>query len=71
MNIAYSKAGYSRGEPFPIHREEPTLISKMLNFHLKELRYSVSELAKLLLMREDELRQTYLPRKRLELVVSR
>jgi Zn-dependent peptidase ImmA (M78 family)/DNA-binding XRE family transcriptional regulator len=71
FNIQYNKAGYSRGEPFLIQREEPTSISSMINFHMRELKYTVTDLARLLLMEEEEFRATYLPRRRLELVVSR
>lgn len=71
FHVAYSKAGYSRGEPFPLEREAPTLLPRMVEFHLQELRYSVAELAKLLLAEEDDIRRAYLPRPRLELVVSR
>jgi Zn-dependent peptidase ImmA (M78 family) len=70
FSIQYNKAGYSRGEPFPLQREEPSSIANMINFHMRELKYTVSDLATLLLMTEDEFRETYLPRRRLELVVS-
>jgi Zn-dependent peptidase ImmA (M78 family)/transcriptional regulator with XRE-family HTH domain len=71
LSITYSKAAYSRGEPFPLEREAPTLLPRMINFHLKELGYSAGELAKLLLVHEDDLRRAYIPRRHLELVVSR
>lgn len=71
LSISYSKAGYSRGEPFPLERETPARVSKMIDFHLHELNYSADDLSKLLLVGERELRLAYLPRKRLELVVSR
>lgn len=70
LSVAYSKAGYSRGEPFPITREEPALIARMVEFHLINLRYSTEDLAKLLMIHEDDLRRAYLPKRRLELVVS-
>ena len=69
--VTYSKAGYSRGEPFPLERETPALLSRIIDFHLNELKYSIAELAQLLLVREDELRVAYLPRRKLELIVSR
>ncbi len=71
LSISYSKAGYSKGEPFPLERENPSLLPRMIEFHLHELGYSVAELAKLLLIHEDDLRRAYIPRRRLELVVSR
>ncbi len=70
LSITYSKAGYSRGEPFPLERETPALLPRMLDFHMRELRYSISDLAKLLLVGEEELRRAYLPRRHLELIVS-
>jgi Zn-dependent peptidase ImmA (M78 family) len=71
FNIQYNKAGYSRGEPFPIERELPSTLERMVEFHLRDLKYSVADLSSLLLMTEAEFRDTYLPRRRLELVVSR
>jgi Zn-dependent peptidase ImmA (M78 family)/transcriptional regulator with XRE-family HTH domain len=71
LSITYSKAGYSRGEPFPLERETPSILSQMVEFHLRELRYAVADLAKLLLLREDDFRRLYLPKRHLELVVSR
>lgn len=71
LSISYSKAGYSRGEPFPLEREAPALLPRMVDFHLRDLGYSASELAKLLLIEEDDLRRAYAPRRHLELVVSR
>lgn len=71
LSIAYSKAGYGRGEPFPMVREAPALLPGMVEFHMRELRYSVADLAALLLVQEDDLRAAYLPRRHLELVVSK
>jgi Zn-dependent peptidase ImmA (M78 family)/transcriptional regulator with XRE-family HTH domain len=71
LSISYSKAGYSRGEPFALPREAPTLLPKMIEFHLGNLGYSTSELSRLLLLHEDDFRRAYLPRPKLELVVSR
>lgn len=71
LSVSYSKAGYSRGEPFPLERESPALLPKMVEFHLRDLGYSVAELARLLLLEEDDLRRAYIPRRRLELIISR
>ena len=71
FSIAYSKAGYSHGEPFPLERETPALLPRIIDFHLRDLGYSVLDLAKLLMVEEADLRQAYLPRRRLELVVSK
>jgi Zn-dependent peptidase ImmA (M78 family)/transcriptional regulator with XRE-family HTH domain len=70
LNIDYSKAGYNSGEPNPIPLEQPSLIGKVIQFHMKELGYTASDLASLLLMEEGEFHQTYLPRRSLELIVS-
>lgn len=71
LSITYSKAGYSRGEPFPLERETAALLPRMVDFHLRELGYSIADLSKLLLLEEEDLRRAYVPRKHLELVVSR
>ena len=71
LSIAYSKAGYSRGEPFEIEKEAPALLPRMIDFHLRDLGYSITDLAKLLMLREDDTRRAYIPRRHLELVVSR
>lgn len=71
LSVSYSKAGYSRGEPFPLERESPALLPRMVEFHLRDLSYSVAELAQLLLIEEEDLRRAYIPRRHLELVVSK
>lgn len=70
LNIEYNKAGYNSEEPHPIPREEPSSLGRMIEFHMKELDYTVTDLAKLLHMEEGEFRRTYLPRRTLELIVS-
>lgn len=69
FSIQYNKA-YSRGEPFPLKVETAESMARMVDFHLRDLHYTVSDLAFLLLMSEEEFKATYLPRRRLELVVS-
>ncbi len=71
LSISYSKAGYSRSEPFPLARETPTALARMVEFHTKDLRYSTTEISKLLMLREDDFAAMYGPKRRLELVVSR
>lgn len=68
LNVNYSKAGYSRGEPFPIPVEQPNLLSEALRFHLNDLRYSIDELSSLLLMTSNDYAATYGERPRLRLV---
>lgn len=68
LNVNYSKAGYSKGEPFPISVENPSLLSSAVNYHLRELRYSIDEISQLLMMTADEFVSTYTERPRLRLV---
>lgn len=68
LNVNYSKAGYSRGEPFPIPLEKPSALSDAIRFHLDTLAYSVDEIARLLMIREEEFLETYAERPRLRLV---
>ena len=68
LNVNYSKAGYAKGEPFPIPVETPSLLTAALRYHLTELGYSFEELAALLLMEPAEFEDTYTVRPRLRLV---
>jgi Zn-dependent peptidase ImmA (M78 family)/DNA-binding XRE family transcriptional regulator len=68
LNVNYSKAGYSRGEPFPIPVEKPTNLSNAINYHLFNLKYSINEIASILMMQPDEFADTYTERPRLRLV---
>lgn len=68
LNVNYSKAGYSKGEPFPIPVESPSILSSALNHHLADLGYSINELAQLLLMEPSEFEEMYTARPRLRLV---
>lgn len=68
LMVNYSKAGYGKGEPFPIAVEEPTVLTAALQYHLSALGYSLDELAEMLLMEPAEFQETYTPRPRLRLV---
>lgn len=69
LNVNYSKAGYGRfGEPFPIPIEKPNALSAAVAFHLDELRYSVQEMAELLMLTVDEFREAYTQQPRLRIV---
>jgi Zn-dependent peptidase ImmA (M78 family)/DNA-binding XRE family transcriptional regulator len=70
LNVNYSKAGYSRGEPFPIELEKPKLLSEMISYHMTTLAYSMREMARFLLLEVDEFQELYIERKPLRLVVS-
>lgn len=68
LMVNYSKAGYAKGEPFPVPVETPAVLSAALEYHLSALGYTVEELAALLLMEPFEFQETYAPRPRLRLV---
>ena len=70
MNMDYNKAGYNAGEPFPVEQEQPTTLSNLIDHHMRQLGYSVQEMAQTLLLEAEEFKQAYLPRGRIELVVS-
>lgn len=62
LNINYSKAGYAKGEPFPVAQEDSGLLSEAIKFHLSKLGYSVSELSNLLMVTEDHFLDMYKPK---------
>ena len=68
LSVNYSKAGYSRGEPFPIPVEKATVLDAALSYHLTDLGYSLEELSSLLLMMPDQFNETYKVRPKLRLV---
>lgn len=71
LNIEYNKARYNEGEPHPIDIDRPTLVSRLVEHHLKSLGYSVEELAQLLCIEENDFRRAYIPSKAgLRLIVS-
>jgi Zn-dependent peptidase ImmA (M78 family)/DNA-binding XRE family transcriptional regulator len=67
LNIQYNKQ-FSSGEPGDIPPEKPSRLQKMVRFHLEVLSYSLSDLAKLLCVREDDFSRVYLDRPRLQVV---
>ena len=70
LNINYSKAGYSRGEPHQIEQEDSKTLHKAIDFHLTKLGYSVEEMANALMVTEPHFKEMYQPniRPRLRLV---
>lgn len=68
LNVNYSKAGYSKGEPFPIAVEEPRLFSEMVEHHMQELGYTLIEMAHLLRMEPNEFQRRYVGRPQLRIV---
>jgi Zn-dependent peptidase ImmA (M78 family)/DNA-binding XRE family transcriptional regulator len=68
--MQFSNRGYRTREPeeTDIAIERPTLLNELIQAHLKQLGYSPSDLATLMLLEEDEFRASYLETKRLQLV---
>lgn len=66
--VNYSKAGFGKGEPFPIPVERPTKLSEAIKFHFDSLGYSVEEIAHLLMLRSEEFVDMYTERPRLRLI---
>lgn len=57
-------------EPIDIPLEAPSSLKTMVQFHLTKLGYSITDLAVLLSVKEEYVRQAYLDRPRLRLVTS-
>lgn len=69
LNVQYSKAGYGKfGEPFPIPVERASTLSQAISHHMRTLGYSPEEMAKLLMLTNEEFLSTYTERPRLRLV---
>jgi Zn-dependent peptidase ImmA (M78 family)/DNA-binding XRE family transcriptional regulator len=56
------QSGYKTKEPGEIPSELPTLLAELVDLHRTGLGYSVTDLARLLVTTEDEVRETFLPR---------
>lgn len=69
LSVQYSKA-FKMGEPAPIELESPTKLREIVEYHLKELGYSIPDLARLLWVRPEDLEAAYMPRPGIRLVVS-
>lgn len=69
LNIQYSKA-FSTGEPIVIELEKPSLLRRVVEYHLRELRYTMQELAAFLCVFKDDLERAYVEKPGLRLVVS-
>lgn len=59
--VQYAKS-FKMGEPFPIEIEKPQRLMAIVQYHVKELGYSIADLAKLLTVNTDDLETAYLPR---------
>jgi Zn-dependent peptidase ImmA (M78 family)/transcriptional regulator with XRE-family HTH domain len=57
----YNFLGFRHGEPVPVSVEQPSLVRRVLHLHLEEHGYTVSDLAKLTLVKEQEFTEMFLP----------
>ncbi len=60
--IQLGRAGFRKSEPYPIPREEPTLIKELIEFHLRDLGYSHDQLSAALVSSTAEFRSDFLGR---------
>ena len=45
LYVQYARAGWSRGEPYPLTPEEPTVVSDAIKIHLRDHGLTKDELA--------------------------
>jgi Zn-dependent peptidase ImmA (M78 family) len=69
LNVQYSKA-FSTGEPVEVDLEKPSLLRRMVEYHLRELKYTIQELATFLSIYKEDLERVYAEKPGLRLVVS-
>ena len=69
LNVQYAKA-FNAGEPIHIEMEKPSLLRGMVEYHLRELHYTIQELAAFLLINKEDLEKAYVKRPGLRLVTS-
>ena len=69
LNVQYTKS-FSTGEPLPIELERPNRLRSMVEYHLRELHYTIQELAAFLSINKEDLERAYVDRPGLRLVVS-
>ena len=60
--IQFGRFGYRLREPMEtdIPREKPAMLKELIDTHIKELGYSVSDLSELIVMKEPEVRELYI-----------
>lgn len=66
--IDYNKLGYRRGEPAEIPREKPHMLNNMIQYHMRDLGYTVDQMGRFLNLSPDEFIEIYLGRKGLRVV---
>jgi Zn-dependent peptidase ImmA (M78 family)/transcriptional regulator with XRE-family HTH domain len=69
LNVQYSKT-FKAGEPVVIEMERPSKLRGMVEYHLRELGYSIPDLARLLSVNAEYLERAYVQRSGIRLVVS-
>lgn len=69
MNIQYNKA-FKAGEPGDVPLETPFRLKAIVRFHLDNLGYTVTDIARLLCFREEDVSRVYLGIPRLSVVNS-
>lgn len=69
LNVQYAKT-FKAGEPVVIEREQPYRLRSMVDYHLRDLGYSYSDLAAFLCVNAQDLERAYVPRSGIRLVVS-
>lgn len=68
--IQYNKAGYRRAEPAAFERTEPKSLSRLIEYHMRDLKYSLKDMSDLLLLQEEEFQAMYLGHPKLRVVAS-
>jgi Zn-dependent peptidase ImmA (M78 family)/transcriptional regulator with XRE-family HTH domain len=60
LMVEMSKLGYKRNEPNPVPVEQPRLLKALIDVHLRQLGYSLTDMSRKLAMHEWELKSLYL-----------
>jgi Zn-dependent peptidase ImmA (M78 family) len=55
-----TQLGYRKQEPYPIPKEAPTLVNRLIDFHQTEHAYTIEDLAAVTLSLVPEFRRSYL-----------
>lgn len=58
----YRKMGYHRKEPIDIPKEKPSLMNELIDLHVNDLNYSISEMCELLLCSPSDYKNLYMHR---------